>query len=263
MNQHPVAIVVGASGGVGRTMATMLSDKGYSVIGTSRKGGEYATLDVCDQTSVDALVETVSTEHGRIDVLINNAGYLLSGSIEAVPMADAMAQFDTNYFGAIRMARAVLPVMRDARRGRIINIGSVLGFLPFPFAAHYTASKHAMRGFSEAFDHEIRSFRVRSILIEPGNMTSGFDAATVHHPDTSDDYRTARGGFDEAWSAARAQADDPSIVNDAVWRAVSDPNPRLRYVVGKGMGVLDFARHKLPARMFDRTMRKQFRLPAV
>lgn len=171
-----VALVTGTSSGIGLACAKQLATAGLRVYGTSRHPPRYhrrgalpmLALDVRHDDSVRACVNRVITETGRIDVLVNNAGVAMEGAVEETSLDEIQAVFETNFFGAVRMMRAVLPLMRQRRSGRIINIGSVAGFLPMPYSAAYCASKHALRGFSEALDHEVRSFGIRVSLIEPG-----------------------------------------------------------------------------------------------
>jgi len=171
-----VALVTGASSGIGRACVQQLASAGLTVYGTSRHpkrrrgGGDLPmlALDVCYDDSVRTCVDRVISETGRIDVLVNNAGVGLEGAVEETSLDEIRAVLETNFFGAVRMMRAVLPIMRKRRSGRIINIGSAAGFLPMPYSAAYSASKHALRGFSESLDHEVRKLGIRVSVIEPG-----------------------------------------------------------------------------------------------
>src|SRR5437879_4295945 len=176
LNPSPkVALVTGAGRGIGAAIATRLHDDGYAVYATSRaeapaapaSGIAMRRLDVRDEKAVAALVDDIVREAGRIDVLVNNAGAMLAGAIEETSLAEVQDLFDTNFFGAVSATKAVLPHMRRARRGRIIFISSVLGFLPAPFMGIYGATKHAIEGYAETLDHEVREFGIRSILVEP------------------------------------------------------------------------------------------------
>jgi NAD(P)-dependent dehydrogenase (short-subunit alcohol dehydrogenase family) len=143
----------------------------------------YLDLDVSSDESVAAVVQQVIERFGRLDVLVNNAGIGSAGAAEENSAAQAQGVFDVNVFGLIRMTRAVLPHMRAQGSGRIINISSVLGFLPAPYGALYAASKHAVEGYSESVDHEVREHGVRVLLVEPAYISTGFDANAVQ-PDT-------------------------------------------------------------------------------
>ncbi len=171
-----VALVTGASSGIGEATAERLAMAGYKVYGTSRRGAqagrrsfEMLPLDVTSDESVEAVVREVMRLDGRIDLLVNNAGFSVApAGAEESSMEQAWSIFDTNFFGIVRMTRAVVPHMRQQGGGRIINIGSVLGFLPRPYNALYAATKHAIEGYSESLDHELRTRGIRILVIEPG-----------------------------------------------------------------------------------------------
>jgi NAD(P)-dependent dehydrogenase (short-subunit alcohol dehydrogenase family) len=170
-----IAIVTGASSGIGEATAKRLANAGYNVYGTSRRGAqagkqpfEMLALDVTSDESVEAAVSEVMQRDGRIDLLVNNAGFgVAPGGAEESSIDQARSIFETNFFGLIRMTRAVVPHMRRQGNGRIINIGSVLGFLPMPYGALYAATKHAVGGYSESLDHELRTRGIRVSVIEP------------------------------------------------------------------------------------------------
>jgi short-subunit dehydrogenase len=170
----PVAIVTGASSGIGRVTAKALQGAGYRVFGTSRRassesieGVTMLACDVTDDLSVAKLAETVFAQAGRIDLLVNNAGVGLLGGAEESSIDQAWALFDVNVFGVLRVTNAVLPVMRSQKQGRIINLSSLLGLIPAPYAALYAATKHAIEGYSESLDHELRTMGIRVVLVEP------------------------------------------------------------------------------------------------
>jgi len=160
-----IALVTGASSGIGKATAERLATAGYKVYGTSRRGAQTGRrsfgmlpLDVTSDESVQAAVNELMRLEGRIDLLVNNAGFgVAPAGAEESSIEQAKAIFETNFFGLIRMTRAVLPHMRRQGNGRIINIGSVLGFLPMPYGALYAATKHAVEGYSESLDHELRT----------------------------------------------------------------------------------------------------------
>src|SRR3989475_10664458 len=177
MIDKKVALVTGVSSGIGRATAALLSRRGFRVFGTMRKpseingpleGVELVRLDVRDEESVRSCLRTVLDQAGRIDALVNNAGYTLIGSLEETSIEEAKDVFETNFFGVLRMSQALLPIMREQGYGRIANISSVLGFLPAPYQGIYAASKHALEGYSESLDHEVRQFGIRVSVIEPG-----------------------------------------------------------------------------------------------
>src|SRR5438270_1470929 len=169
-----IALVTGASSGIGEATAARLALAGYKVYGTSRRKAplgprsfEMLALDVTSDESVEATVRDLVRVNGRIDLLVNNAGFSIApAGAEESSMAQARSIFDTNFFGIVRMTRAVLPHMRRQGGGRIINIGSVLGFLPAPYMALYAATKHAIEGYSESLDHELRTRGIRVLVVE-------------------------------------------------------------------------------------------------
>src|SRR4029453_15885341 len=170
-----VVLISGASSGIGRATAELIAAHGYRVFGGVRApattrpvaGVEFMPLDVRDEASAKAFVDEVRGRAGRIDVLINNPGVNLVGAVEETSIGQAQALFDTNVIGVLRMVQAVLPDMRRQGAGQIVNISSILGFMPAPFMGVYASTKHAIEGLSESLDHEVRAFGIRVVLIEP------------------------------------------------------------------------------------------------
>ena len=265
---RPVALVTGATSGIGKAAALALADAGFEVIGTGRntaritpRGGvTYLDLDVSSDESVAAVVQQVTGRFGRLDVLVNNAGIGSAGAAEENSVAQAQGVFDVNVFGLIRMTRAVLPHMRAQGSGRIINISSVLGFLPAPYGALYAASKHAVEGYSESVDHEVREHGVRVLLVEPAYTSTGFDANVVQ-PDTPlPVYAQQRHIAGQVVAAGLKDGDDPATVAKVIVVAATDPKPKLRYTAGAAAGRVSTLRRIAPARAFDRQIRKLNRL---
>jgi NAD(P)-dependent dehydrogenase (short-subunit alcohol dehydrogenase family) len=267
---RPVALVTGASSGIGRAAALALAAKGYEVVGTSRntahvtapKGVTFLDLDVTSDASVTAAVAGVIDRFGRIDVLVNNAGIGSAGAAEESSAAQAQGLFDINVFGVIRMTNAVLPHMRAASSGRIINISSIVGFMPQPYMAVYAASKHALEGYSESVDHEVREYGVRSLLVEPAWTNTAFDAASVRPDQPLDVYAKQRHVFEEYMAGAVKDGDDPAVVAKEIVAAATDAKPKLRYTAGAMTGRVRTMRRIVPARVFDQQLRKLNRLPA-
>jgi len=183
MAMQKTVLITGVSSGIGEATAVALAQAGYRVFGGARTpekvrplpGVSLVKIDVCSDEQVRHAVERILEEVGRIDVVINNAGVSLIGPVEATSDAEAQALFDTNLFGALRVSRAVLPAMRSQKSGLIINVSSVLGFLPAPFMGLYASSKHALEGLSESLDHEVRGFGVRVVLVEPNFTNTKLD----------------------------------------------------------------------------------------
>jgi NAD(P)-dependent dehydrogenase (short-subunit alcohol dehydrogenase family) len=265
--EKPLALVTGVSSGIGRAIAGDLAQAGYRVFGTVRStstalpsGVERVVLDVRDQGSIDAAVTTVLDQAGRIDVLVNNAGATLRGAIEETDTEQAQALFDVNFFGAVRLTRAVLPTMRAQGSGRLVFVSSVLGFLPAPFMGYYAASKHALEGYVESLDHEVRSLGVRALLVEPSYMKTDLDKNATSAARPLAAYKDMRTRVHAGVNAAFEHGDDPAVVAKAVLAALRAPRPRLRWPVGKRAGMLATLRDLLPATIFDRSLRKEFGL---
>lgn len=263
----PVAIITGASSGIGKATAQALSRAGYRVYGTSRKGGAAGSgvtmvaCDVTDQASVDALVARVLDEAGQIDLLVNNAGIGLIGGAEESSIGQVQALFDVNFYGAVRVINAVLPVMRRQGAGRILNVSSALGVAAGPYLAHYSASKYALEGYSEALDHEVRGFGVRVSLVEPAYTRTAMEANSSKGDRPLAAYAAISARMFAMNAAFLEKGDDPSVVADAIVRAARDAAPRLRYPAGKIARQISLLRRLMPERMFDKALRKNLGLP--
>lgn len=270
---HPIAIVTGASSGIGAATAEALVKAGYKVYGTSRRGAQgndgqqgfaMLALDVTCDASVAAAVKEVLGREGRIDLLVNNAGFgVAPAAAEESSIAQAQAIFDTNFFGVVRMTRAVLPQMRQRGSGRIINISSVLGFMPMPYMALYAATKHALEGYSESLDHELRTQGVRVSLIEPAYIRSAFDAHLLQPDAALDNYRGVRAAMDLRVKAAMDGADGPAVVAATVLQAAQAAAPKLRYTSGALAGRLSLLRRFAPSALVDAGLRKDLQLDAL
>src|SRR5713226_3815415 len=209
MAKPRIALITGASSGIGEATAERLAKAGYKVYGTSRRGAqagkqsfEMLPLDVTSDESVETAVGEVMRRDGRIDLLVNNAGFgVAPAGAEESSIEQARSIFDTNFFGIVRMTRAVVPHMRRQGSGRIINIGSVLGFLPMPYGALYAATKHAVEGYSESLDHELRTRGIRVSVIEPAYTKTSFDANFLEPDSKLDEYRDIRAALGERLKA--------------------------------------------------------------
>jgi NAD(P)-dependent dehydrogenase (short-subunit alcohol dehydrogenase family) len=264
------AVVTGASSGIGEATAERLAKAGYKVYGTSRRGAqagkrsfEMLTLDVTNEESVAAAVEKVIGAEGHIDLLVNNAGFgVAPAAAEESSIAQARSIFDTNFFGMVRMTRAVVPHMRRRGTGRIINIGSVLGFLPMPFGALYAATKHAVEGYSESLDHELRTRGIRVSIVEPAYTKTQFDANFMEPDSKLDVYRDVRAALGKTMKEVMVGADEPAVVADVVLRAASAARPKLRYAAGGLANRLRLLRRFAPAGLVDAGIRKDLGLDA-
>jgi NAD(P)-dependent dehydrogenase (short-subunit alcohol dehydrogenase family) len=263
-----VALVTGASSGIGEAAAQALRRAGFIVYGTSRRavageerdGVVFLPLDVTDDQSVAGSVREVLARSGRIDVLVNNAGLGIAGAAEESSIEQARALFDTNLFGSIRMTRNVLPKMREQGSGRIINISSVLGLVPAPFGALYSATKHAIEGYSESLDHEVREHGVRVLLVEPAYTRTSFDSNAIPADEPLPVYARRREMFDALIADAIESGDNPSVVAEAIVAAATDPRPKLRYQAGPLARRVAKLRRYAPSTAFDKQIRKVNRL---
>jgi NAD(P)-dependent dehydrogenase (short-subunit alcohol dehydrogenase family) len=267
---RPVALVTGASSGIGRATALALVEAGFDVVGTSRDtsrvaplaGVTFVDLDVASDASAAAAVQQVIERFGRIDVLVNNAGIGSIGAAEESSIAQAQAVFDINVFGVLRMVKEVLPHMRARGRGRIINLSSVQGLIPAPYMAIYGASKHAIEGYSESLDHEVRQYGVRVLLVEPAYTRTSFEASAIKTDRPLQVYAQQRETFDRVMAAAIKDGDDPAVVAKVIVTAATEAKPKLRYTAGILAGRASKLRRFVPARAFDSQIRKLNQLPS-
>jgi NAD(P)-dependent dehydrogenase (short-subunit alcohol dehydrogenase family) len=261
---NPVALVTGASTGIGKATALALVKAGFEVIGTSRNtigvapcdGVMFLDLQVASDESVTTAVRRVIQRFGRLDVLVNNAGVGSTGAAEESSVAQDQDVFDINVFGLIRMTKAVLPQMRAQGSGRIINISSVVGFIPMPYMAIYAASKHAVEGYSESLDHEVREHGVRVLLIEPGWTKTGLDVNSVKPDSPLRIYAEQRHIAEKLIAQAVNDGDHPATIAKAIVAAATDKNPKLRYTAGSRAARVSTLRRLVPAKAFDKQIRK-------
>lgn len=270
-NDRGVALVTGASSGIGAATAERLAKAGYKVYGTSRRGGqggsqqlfEMLALDVTSDESVAAAVAELIRREGRIDLLVNNAGFgVAAAGAEESSMEQAKSIFDTNFYGMLRMTRAVVPHMRQQRSGRILNISSVLGFLPAPYMALYAATKHAVEGYSESLDHELRTRGIRVSTIQPAYTKTGFDSNLLEPDMKLDEYHKIRAAMAETVKQAVEGGDAPAVVAEVVLKAATAARPKLKYTAGGLACRLKFLRRFAPASILDAGLRKDLRLDA-
>lgn len=265
-NAKPVALITGASSGMGKDFALRLISEGYLVYGAARRvdlmhpiqfaGGVALALDVTNDASMEAAVDQIVREHGRIDVLINCAGYGQMGALEDVTMEDARRQMDVNLFGVARLTQLVLPHMRSQRAGRIINISSVGGKFATPLAGWYHASKFALEGYSDALRMEVEPFGIEVVVVEPGGTDSEWIPIAIeqlHRVSARGAYRDLVEGIVQS-SAWKRKMPSPVIVTDLVVKALKAKRPQTRYVAGFMAKLSVQLRHLLSDRLFDRLM---------
>jgi short-subunit dehydrogenase len=216
---------------------------------------------VTDDASVAKMVDEVLTETGRIDLLVNNAGSGLLGGAEESSIAQARSLFEVNLFGVLRVTNAVVPTMRRQRSGRIINMSSVLGLVPAPYSALYSSTKHALEGYSESLDHELRAFGIRVVLIEPAFTRTSFENNLTEPDRLLEIYELARSRGKALVRDSIEAGDPPEIVGKMVVKAATAAVPRRRYTAGKAARQIRFLRRFVPEGAFDKSLRKQMRLP--
>ncbi|MCB5206347.1 oxidoreductase [Methylovorus mays] len=266
-----VAIVTGASSGIGEATAELLANSGYKVYGTSRKADQVSNrpykmiaLDVTSEASVAAALKQVIDIEGQIDLLVNNAGFgVAPGGAEESSIEQTQRIFDTNFFGLVRMTRAVLPYMRKQGAGRIINIGSILGLIPAPYMATYAATKHAVEGYSESIDHELRTQGIRVSVIEPAYTNTQFESNTQELDSKLAEYAKARKALAKLIKISVAAGDDPGVVAEVVLKAATAKTPKLRYAAGKLARRLSLLRRFAPAALVDMGIRKEMKLDSL
>lgn len=263
------ALVTGASTGIGLATARALRESGYRVFGTSRRAGASGaggitmlTCDVTDDASVAKAVADVVEQSGQIDVLVNNAGVGLFAAAEESSVRQAQDIFDVNFFGVVRMTNAVLPVMRRQVKGRIINMSSILGLIPAPYSALYSATKHAVEGYSESLDHEVRSLGIRVIVVEPAYTRTSFEENLTKPDAPLQIYDSNRANVEAAVRQGLQNGDDASVVASSVVKVAISGSPRLRYAAGGVAGRIRLLRRLVPESAFDRSLRKQMGFPA-
>lgn len=265
---NKVALVTGASSGIGQVTAQALANAGYRVFGTSRKAvvsSPGVTMLVCDVTedvSVRAVIEEVVRQAGRIDLVVNNAGIGLLGGAEESSIAQAQRLFDVNVFGVVRVVNAVLPVMRKQKHGRIINMSSILGLIPSPFNAFYASTKHAIEGYTESLDHEVRAFGIRVVLVEPGLTRTSFEENLTRADQPLPVYAAERLRSEVLMRKGVEAGDAPQVVANTVIKAATERKPKLRYSAGKQSQQVRSLRRFMPECLVDGILRKFNGLPA-
>lgn len=267
MSNKKIVIVTGASSGIGEATAKLLSSNNYKVYGTARNpkstetsSYEMLPLDITDEVSIHNFVNEVIKREGKIDLLVNNAGYGLVGPIEETSMSQIRSIFETNVFGTIQMTKEVLPHMRNNGGGTIINLSSLVGRIPFPGMGIYSASKHAIEAFSEALNHEVRNLNIRSILIEPGFTKTKFEANTIVSENKILLYDSFRSHIRSVIEIMLKTADEPESIAETILRVASEKKPKIRYAGSSSAGKLLFLRKIVPEMAFDSTFRKQLKL---
>src|SRR5947199_9580671 len=237
MIENKVVLITGVSSGIGRETAQLLAERGAGGCGTVRDlcrtdpvaKIEFVLMDVTDDRSVNDAVRSVLEKAGRIDILINNAGYSIAGGLEETSIEEARQLFETNFFGVLRVTQAVLPSRRRHGYGRIVNISSMLGVLPGPYRGMYAASKHALEGYTKTLDQEVRMVGIRAALVEPVYTKTKITVNDKSLQTAIPAYAEQRQGVAEIIEKEIANGDDPHAVAEIVYEAVTAKSPRLHY----------------------------------
>ncbi len=259
-------LVTGASSGIGACCAEFLSGRGYRVYGASRSAAAAAgvmplALEVTDDASVSRAIDTILTREGRLDVLVNNAGFGIAGAVEDTSIEEAVAQFEVNFFGVLRVCRAVLPVLRRQQSGYIVNIGSIGGLIAIPYQGLYSASKFALEGLSESLRLEVRAFGIHVVLIEPGDHRTSF-TRNRRATEASVPGSVYRARFERA--IARMASDEqggpaPDGIARLVHKVINRRRPRLRYTVGPGaQRMAVWLKRMMPYAVIEQVMRSYY-----
>jgi NAD(P)-dependent dehydrogenase (short-subunit alcohol dehydrogenase family) len=275
ISSDKAVLITGASSGIGEATARLFLQKGFTVYATARRvetlsrleseGARVLPLDVTEEDTLCAAVQRVEAEVGAVGVLVNNAGYGLNGPLEELSLADVQRQFETNVFGLLRLSQLVLPAMRRAGRGRIVNVGSVGGSFTAPGAGAYHATKYAVEALSDALRMETAPFGVHVALVKPTGVRTAFAGKIADTlPQTGDDspYRFFKENFvrvvDDMFAPNAPGIATAEEVARVILRAATEPNPRARYVAGGSGHVYLFLRRILSDRAWDALMARQF-----
>jgi NAD(P)-dependent dehydrogenase (short-subunit alcohol dehydrogenase family) len=263
MKDSTVIVVTGASSGIGRAAAEKFAQRGCRVFGTARSlaktapmsGVELVEMDVRDDASVQLGIQSIIAQSGRIDVLVNNAGMSMIGAVEETAMTEAASLFDTNVFGILRTTQAVLPHMRAQRHGRIVNVSSVLGFLPAPYMGLYSGSKHAVEGLSESLDHEVRQFGIRVTLVEPAYTKTNLGTNSPQASSRIAEYGRDRDLVSRSVADSINSGPEPDGVANTIVEAALG-SWRMRRTPAGQASLLSKLRRFMPAGPVDASLRK-------
>jgi NAD(P)-dependent dehydrogenase (short-subunit alcohol dehydrogenase family) len=274
-SKQKVAVVTGSSSGIGHEISLILARNGFTTYATMRnlqKGSDlksiaedeklhlyFAQLDVTDENSVKTAIQTIHNEAGRIDILINNAGYGLTGAFEDLSLNEIKTQYETNVFGLIRTTQEVLPIMRKQRSGMIVNISSGVGRFGYPTGSAYVSTKFAVEGLSECMSYEVEPFGIKVILIEPGVIQTNFFNSSVlakKSQDPNSPYAPLMKGMENSIDKMMKNGSTPQYVAKVVLDAVTNENPKLRYLAGKDIEQLLEMKRKMSDEEFVNMMKQ-------
>jgi short-subunit dehydrogenase len=263
MQLKETVLVTGASSGIGLLVANKLHENGYQVIGTSRNPEKYEAklpfkllqLDLNDDSSITSFGKRLFSEINTLDVLINNAGYLVNGLAEETPIELGKQQFETNFWGTIKLTNELLPYFRKQRHGKIITIGSLLGLVSLPNVSYYAASKHALEGYFKALRFELDQFNIKVVMVEPISFKTNIGESATVATGTIRDYDQFRQKVTAYTKKSFDDAPEPTPVIDTLLRAVKDKNPTFGYPVGKGSSIVLLLQH-FAYKVFEKSILK-------
>ncbi len=264
-----VVLITGGSSGIGKSVGEFLTQKGFVVYGTSRNPQLYLNsqfnlvqLDVSDNNSIERAIQTVIQESGRLDVLINNAGAGITGPIEEIPDAEIQRNFETNFFGPIRVIKAVLPQMRAQNSGLIINVTSIAGYMGLPYRGVYSASKGALELITEAFRMEIKDFNIQMTNVAPGDFATNIAAGRYHAPILENSpYKKPYGDTLNLMDAHVSSGKDPQLMAEAIFKIINTPNPKIHYKIGEFMQKFSIVLKRiLPDKVYEKMLMNHYNL---
>lgn len=267
MASRQTVLITGATSGIGLQIANKLHENGYLVFGTSRNPGKFKDnvnfellpLDVTSYESIKTCVDLLLNKTPVLDVLVNNAGMFLGGSVEETTIEQAQKHFETNFWGAVKVTKALLPVMRKQGFGKIITTGSLVGLIGVPFSSYYSAGKHAIEGFFKSLRFEVKKFNIHVSVLEPGFFKTNIDAASEYAPESINDYAEIRVLADGFIRKSFADAPGPGPVAEAVLKIVKAKNPKYSYPVGKNTRFLPTLQLLAPG-MYEKGFLKALKL---
>ncbi len=274
-SNQKVAVVTGSSSGIGREISLILARNNFTTYATMRnmqKGSDlksiaeeeklplhFAQLDVTDENSVRKAIQTIHNEAGKIDILVNNAGYALAGAFEDLSLDEIKTQYETNVFGLIRTTQSVLPIMRKQRSGMIVNISSGVGRFGYPTGSAYVSTKFAVEGLSESLSYELEPFGIKTVIIEPGVIKTNFHNAVMvakKAQDTNSPYAPLMKGMENNLNKMIDSGSTPQYVAEVVLYAITNENPKLRYLAGKDVEQWIEAKKKMSDEEFVNMMKQ-------
>lgn len=264
--EQKVVLITGVSSGIGKALAEQLASEGYRVYGTVRtrsetRAYETVSMDVTNEQSVAAGIARVLEKEGRIDILVNNAGMGIAGSVEEALVSEAYRQLDVNFFGVLRVVKLVLPGMRERQSGLILNVSSIGGVMGIPFQGHYTASKFALEGLSEVIHLEASRLGIKVVIVEPGDVRTGFTAKREIHEAHKNSHYPWFGRAVEAIVFDESHGLTPEYCARRIAKIIGKRTPRFRYVVSLPSQKVTVALYRLlPYRLFARFLQRHYKI---